>query len=431
MKRIGAVLLAVLFSGSAGAGIGAQEAAEDPFSDEALFGGGESLVAEAGETTANAAESLLVSESVKIGGTFTMSIEGEGDPAGPFVPATELGADIFADARPSDDFRVFVKGALTYPFQDESEAKITEAFADLVPLSGVFVRAGKQTANWGVGYYFSPANLLNLDRIDPEDPEAELTGPLAIKAQAPVGTSNYYGYLLVREKSDGESLALAPKLEKVFGSTEFSLGGLYEQDKPWATMAAATGKLGDADVFGEFVLRGNEDKVFIVEDSGSPSGISTETREREIFPQATVGFSWSWDDDLNRLGIILRSQYYYNGLGYEDPTALREHRDAVRALFASGAVAFEDLAERGRHYGAGSLAFTDILDSEVGLAFFWFGNLADESGKTSAAISWDRLDHLRLSAAYTYSYGAEGSEYAASGPASSVSLKLTVTESTF
>ena len=431
MKRIGAALLALLFAGLVVAGLGAQEAAEEPFTDEALFGGGENLVTEGGDSKTNAAESLLVSESVKIGGKFTMVLEGEGDSAGSFVPSTELGADIYADARPSDDFRVFVKGALTYPFQEASEAKITEAFADLVPLPGVFVRAGKQTANWGVGYYFSPANLLNLERVDPEDPEAELTGPLAIKAQVPSGTSNYYGYLLVREKSDGESLAFAPKLEKVFGSTEVSFGGLYEQDKPWATMATATGKLGDTDVFTELVFRGNEDKVFIVERPSSPSGITTEAREREVFTQSTVGFSWSWDDDLNRLGIILRAQYYYNGLGYEDTSTIREHRAAVRALLASEAIAFEDLAERGRHYGAASLSFTDILDSELGVSFFWLGNLADESGRTIATISWDRLDHLRLSAAYTYSYGTEGSEYAASGPESSVTLKLTVTEGTF
>lgn len=431
------MLIATLFAAVAAAGAAAEEA-DDPFSDDALFGGEEALVTKDDGAADNGAASLLVSEAVKIGGSFTFSIESESDPeawgkddGASFEPSTELGVDVFADARPSEDFRVFVKGVLDYPFQGESDLSIKEAFADLIPLAGVYVRAGKQTANWGVGYFFSPANLLNLERVDPEDPEAELAGPLAVKAQVPVGTSNYYGYLLVRETEAGESFAFAPKLERVFGSTELSLGGIYEEDAPWAAMASATGKLGDFDLFLEGVLRGNEEKLFLVENSESPAGVSTETRSRELFPQATVGFSWTWDDDMKRLGIILRGQYYYNGLGYEDTTAIREHRDAVRALLASDAIAFEDLAERGQHYGAASLAFTDILDSEVGVSLFWFGNLADESGRTTATLSWDRLDHLKLSAAYTYAYGSEGSEYAAAGPASSVTLKLTVTEGTF
>ena len=47
---------------------------------------------------------------------------------------------------------------------------LSELFADFDVDNRVFVRAGKQTVNWGVGTFFSPANLINLDEIDPEDP---------------------------------------------------------------------------------------------------------------------------------------------------------------------------------------------------------------------------------------------------------------------
>jgi hypothetical protein len=431
------ILLAALVAASLAAGAAAEEA-DDPLSDDALFGGEEALVTKNDGDAADGASSLLVSESVKVGGTFTFTIESESDPdawgergGDSFTPTTELGVDVFADARPSEDFRVFVKGVLDYPFHGESDMAIKEAFADLIPAAGVYVRAGKQTANWGVGYFFSPANLLNLERVDPENPEAELTGPLAVKAQVPVGTSNYYGYLLIRETEAGETFAFAPKLERVFGSTELSLGGIYEEDAPWAAMASATGKLGGFDLFVEGVLRGNEDKVFLVEDSGSTAGVSTETHSRELFPQATVGFSWSWDDDEGRLGISLRGQYYYNGLGYADSSVVADRRDVAAALLASGALTPEDLAERDRHYAAASLGFSDIMDSEIGVSFFWLGNLGDRSGRASATVTWDGPEHLKLSAAYERSYGAEGSEYASGGPASAVVLKLAVTEATF
>ena len=426
-------------------------AQEEGLSDEELFGGGTEIVTEAaagspplpgapgvGTTGNDAAGSLLRSESVKIGGTFSMSLEGTGNPdawgSNPLeylAPSVLLGTDLFADARPDDNFRVFVKGSLEYPAGGEAELELKEAFADFMPAEGVFVRAGKQTANWGVGAFFSPANLLDLAPIDPEDPEAELPGPLAVKVQVPAGTTNWYAYALLEDAASGGSLALAPKVEWVLGSAEFGLGGLWADGGPWAAMATCSGKVGDLDVFAEAVLRGNEDKRFVIADASVPSGISFETRPDGLFPQATAGFLWSWDDEEGRLGVSFRAQYYYNGLGYEDASVLEEHAPQVRSLVMTGVLSPDDLLQRSRHYGAANLGFSELLGSDAGASLFWIGNFADASGRVKTTATWAGLDHAKLSAAWTWSYGVAGSEFAPAGSVSSVSLMIALTQGTF
>ena len=436
------------------------EGEDDLFSDEALFGGTEEILVEvespaAGGAPENASLSLLKAETVKIGGSFSFELEGTGDPEtwesdplGYLTPSVGLGVDFYADARPDENFRVFVKGRMDWKPVDSGDGSATEgstegssvgtaefqlkeAFADFMPVSGVFMRAGKQTANWGVGWFFSPANLLDLATKDPENPEAFLPGPLAVKVQVPVSTENYYAYALLDDAVNGGAIALAPKAEWVIGSTEIGLGTLWQQDAPWAAMTTISGKLGDLDVFAEAVLRGNEDKVFVVADASSPTGVSVETREDEVFVQGTTGFAWTWDDEEGRLGLALRAQYFYNGLGYEDPSILSDEPMGVGGLLASGLIGVEDLSWRSRHYGAASLALMDIAGSDLGLSLFWLGSLFDGTGRTSVTLSWDGLDRLRLSAGYTYSYGAERSEFAPLGNGSSVSLKLSLTQGTF
>jgi len=171
--------------------------------------------------------------------------------------------------------------------------------------------------------------------------------------------------------------------------------------------------------------------VFVVANSTSPIGVSTETREDNLFVQGTTGFAWTWDDEEGRLGLALRAQYFYNGLGYEDPSILSDEPMGIASLLASKLISMDDLSWRSRHYGAASLALMDILSSDTGLSLLWLGSLFDGTGRASATLSWDGLDRFRLSARYTYSYGAERSEFAPLGKGSSVSLKLSLTQGTF
>jgi hypothetical protein len=434
---IPALIALVLLVAASVPRVSAQDTVGGELSDDELFGG-ESLVTQADDNTGDASAALLKSETVKLGGRFFMDMEGSGEPdawgddiSTYLAPEVALGFDLYMDARPDEDLRIFVKGRAEYPFQDDGDYELREAFADIVPVPGLFVRSGKQTANWGVGYFYSPANLLNTQRVDPEDPEAELTGPLAVKIQLPLGTDNYYLYSILDEAADGGPVELAPKAEWVVGNAEFSLGGTWMPESPWALMATLSATLAGVDLFGEIVLRGDEDKRWVILDSSSPTGVSVETRPDELFPLATAGFSWSWTDDRNRADLGLRAQYYYNGLGYEDPGILSGHDMAVKALLMSGALETTDMVERGRHYGGAMATVSDILDSGFGMTLSWLGNMVDGSGKGGLAISWDGWDRMLLSVAFDYRYGEEGDEFTPLGPVPTLALRLSFHGVTF
>lgn len=410
---------------------------DDLFGDD-LFGGTEPLVSQLQETDVDSAADLLTQDRVKLGGELRLDVQASTQPesweagsASLVEPAIDLAMDMYVDARPAETLRVFARGTLSYPFAEASDYRIKEVFADIEPFPGTFVRAGLQTLNWGVGYFFSPANLLDLKAIDPEDPEARLPGRLAIRAQMPVGVDNYYAYALLDDAAEGGSVGLAGKTELVLGSMELGLGALWQPDAPQAAMATLTGRLGDVDLFGETALRWNEDKVFVVADALQPSGISTETREDTLFVQGTAGFSWSWKEELGRLGVALRAQYYYNGLGYADQALISGNLPAIKSLAVSGILTMDDMLERGRHYGAARLGLSDIGGSEAGASAFWLGNLVEGSGKLSLGANYEGQKNVRLSLAYTIFYGPSGSEFTGSGQTSSIDLKLSLTGLTF
>ena len=408
-------------------------------SEDDMFAGASPLVNDGTSAKADTVDGLLKTDAIKIGGSFALEAGARGNPEdwkegmnadSIAVPFTSSSVNLFADARPAEDYRFYAKGKMNYT-PALTTFELREAFADIQPLEGLSVRAGKQTANWGVGYFFSPGNLLDLQAINPEDPTAERTGPLAVRLQKSAKTDNYYAYFLLEDASNGGAVGIAPKAEWLLGSAEVSLGGLWENDKPWAATTSVTFPLSSLDFFAEATVRGNEDKVFIIENSLSPIGVTTETRSARVFPFATGGFSWSKTDDQNRGDISLRAQYYYNGEGYLDPSLLQDKSASVGLLLAQKKISIDDLRERGQHYGAAMLSVSNILNSDAGVTFFWLGSLSDGSGKTSVTASWDRLTHVRMSLAYEYTYGEKGSEYAFNGPVPSVTLKVSLTQGTF
>ena len=90
-----------------------------------------------------------------------------------------------------------------------------------------FLRGGKHTIAWGVGYFFSLAGVLNLTAIDQEDPDAEREGPVSLRVNLPIDFHNLYLYVLADPADGGVQLAAAPKAEVVLGGTEIGIGTFY------------------------------------------------------------------------------------------------------------------------------------------------------------------------------------------------------------
>ena len=140
------------------------EAADEETSgfEEELFGeadDGDATFIREGTSTAGIDTSLLVSESVEIGGKYSFSASSSWN-IEDFPDFTEgsasvdLSATLFFDARPSEDFRVFGETTISYPFDKGGGARefddvfhVDELFSDFNWNETFFFRGGKHTIN--------------------------------------------------------------------------------------------------------------------------------------------------------------------------------------------------------------------------------------------------------------------------------------------
>ena len=388
----------------------------DPSDEESLFSDDGGIVTDVEENpAANPTEDLLTSEAVVIGGRFGVSVEGNLDiGAGGETTfssgVADLSTRLFLDARPNSDLRVLAKGDLGYSTASGAAFELAELFADTDLDNTVFVRAGKQTINWGVGYFYSPANLINLERVDPENPGEELAGPAALRAQVPFGTDNLTGYVLTDDLNEDLNLSAAARYETLLLGFEVTTGGIAEAGGAWAVMGTASGSALGVSVFAETVLEGNLDKVFVVGDDTAPSGLGT-TESESLFVSGTLGGRYTFTTDDELFSVTATAQYFFNGKGYEDPSVLTDNPGAVAALVGSGALSPGDLLERGRHYLGSNVLAPDVGDTGLSPSVLWLANLSDGSGLVNVGVDYAPNDYLTPRVGYRYTYGAAGSEY--------------------
>ena len=301
VRRVRAAAAILLVLALAGGVAGAQAIDTD---EEALFGSpdedtsdlfdsdlfdsdlldGEVLVTEP-EAAPDAAAEPAAPPPVEIGGSYRFSLTGEAHWASPADLADEplqpdshratvdLGATVFLDARPADDFRVFGKVDLSYPFSTDAAAQPAREFDDVVSVKelfsdfsigdALFLRGGKHTIAWGVGYFFSPADVLNLTAIDPEDPDAEREGPVSLRANLPIDFHNLYLYAIADPVDGGVQLAAAPKAEVVLDGAEVGVGAYFHPERVPRAMLTLTTSLLELDLFAELEGSLGSDRRFV------------------------------------------------------------------------------------------------------------------------------------------------------------------------
>jgi len=373
-----------------------------------LFGG--DLLVEVEEDAGALApeEALLVQDRLAVGGSYSFNLQATrpflDGKAGDTSLSGNLGTQVYLDARPDPNFRLFAKAGISYalsekltpPREEHLEVKLQELFADFNYDNKVFFRAGKQNVKWGVGYFFSPADIINIGRIDPLDPEAEREGPAALKIHYPKGSSNYYLYALFDDVKELQDLALAPKMEFVAGKTEFGLGAFYQRGKHPRLMATVSSSFGEVGFFGEAVLSFGSDRGFL-----EPKGPVYEVVQKDgLFVQATAGGMYRYQDRDGRLDLAATLQYYFLG---------------SLALMGSG-----------RHYLAASLTWNRIFGSKLTASTLVLANLSDQWGLVSATLRLPSHGKFSPSVGIRSTFGAPGTEYGAAGRAVTVYAAVSV-----
>jgi len=369
--------------------------------------------------------SFLESSNVDIGGQF--SLAGGIDWRKPSTKNLYYSAmmRLTLDARPDKDYRVFAKMDTAYPFvasgtdsimDFNGAVSVKELFADVSWNQAVYLRAGKQTIAWGVGRYFSPADVLNLTPIDIEDPDAERFGPVALKVNIPFKLNSFYAYIIANDISSASDLAYASKAELLLGETEFALAGFYRQGLAPRGIVMVTFPFGDLDCYTETVAAWGSDKTFL----DGLGGTYTDTSH--LFFQTTAGFGYKYTDPLENWNVAAAGQFWYNGDGYDDPSLARIPKTSP--LRSSGVILDGDLVHPDKYYAVANLGLSDIYKSGVGVSVLWYGALAGATGKVIPSLSMVVSEDLTTSLRVPILYGAMGAEYSPYGNVVTPTLEI-------
>ena len=384
-------------------------------SDEELFGEGSSMLSTPADSSKDiAGASLETTKALVFGGDITLvqSLDPWSGTLRQSRGSLQQNLGLNFDARPTDTFRVH--GRSRYTIADsvmDGTFSLQELFVDLSWNRSVLVRAGKQAANWGLGRWWSPADILSLEPIDQSDPSALRSGPVAIKASVPLGLGQASAYATTQGAANAGQVGLAGRCEFVLGDSEFGLGGYWRGDgavKPRLVGTASLRFLG-IDWYGEAVgSLGSETQVV-----GSNSGIPVISQAEGPLFQGAAGFSWRYSDSEGRGDLAANGEYYYNGHGAADPSAYAALSSQFPTLVKSGALYPGALMGYGRQYAGLALSAEDLWASKLGLDADWRSNLSEASGYARAAAVYEPVSDLRLEAGGEAWYGGAGSEYPA------------------
>ncbi|HUW71051.1 MAG TPA: hypothetical protein VMX33_12545 [bacterium] len=463
--QLAIVVCSLLAAFSLAATVSAQDAA--PVNEDDLFGSGDMVETITESSQGSAVKDLLTTDTVRVGGSLTGTVTTTwqwNDPwsngltlSDSYGLTPELSALLFFDGRPSESTRFYGSVKSAWPFMaktavldssgtktgdtvDVPNLQVFELFSDFSWNDSLYMRFGKQTINWGVGYFYSPANIMNLQQIDPTDPTAQLEGPVALRAMVPIkGTQhNIWGYAVFDSATmKPEDTALAAKAELVFGGWELGLGGYYKKDDPIRGMVTAVGSIRDISLFGEATVSRGSSRTWVTEVTTDPltNFITTTTDDTSLFFKGTAGFRYSNSTD----NWSLLAQYLYDGEGYSNTD--REARieeaynneDAIKATLGPNADTLFStflkglILNSGRHYAALSFSKSKFLTDDLTVSLFAMGNLSDFSVYIKPSLSYAFFDGLSMSLSPFFAFGFDSGEYVVLNDGRAVGITVVMT----
>ena len=366
-----------------------------------------------------------------------------------------IGANLFFDARPVQDLKLYGKFIFEFPFEKNLNGKISVP-KSLVPPNGVdipvsvngspnfkiwelytdfstkdiaFFRFGKHTVKWGTGYFYSPADVINISRIDPQKPTEDREGPVSLRTHIVIPKTQYniWLYLLPdTETFKPQYTAGAAKAEFVFGDWELGVGGWYRYEKAPRFITTLSGSIaGKVAVFAEGVFAWGSDYTYYKNDTT----LTPYTVKNKPFFQATLGGSYSNADSHTMLAF----QYYYNGFGYANTKAADNITDtAVAALKSQNFTdpslkKYENIAamgNRGQHYIAFTISQNKIGTEDLTANLFQQFAISELEGLTTLSLNWKIFKFVQMSTGPIFSYPLSPASHSKGSIGYNLSFKL-------
>ena len=132
---------------------------------------------------------------------------------------------------------------------------INEIFVDVNFGRRVYFRLGKQVLKWGVGYLWTPTDLVNIEKKNILDSSQVRQGSYGIKVHVPFGTrANIYSFINMNNARHLSDISMANKVEVLFLNTEMALSVLLKNHNVPVYGFDFTSRLLTLDLHGEATL---------------------------------------------------------------------------------------------------------------------------------------------------------------------------------
>ena len=357
-----------------------------------------------------------------------------------------IGANLFFDARPIQDLKLYGKFLFEFPCEKNWNGavsigkeqlqpalqglfpnglaapvsvngspnfKIWELYTDFSTKDIAFFRFGKHTVKWGTGCFYSPADVINISRIDPQKPTEDREGPVSLRTHIVIPKTQYniWLYLLPdTETFKPQYTAGAAKAEFVFGDWELGVGGWYRYEKAPRFITTLSGSIaGKVAVFAEGVFAWGSDYTYYKNDA-------------TLTPYSNADSH-----------TMLAFQYYYNGFGYANTKAADNITDtAVAALKSQNFTdpslkKYENIAamgNRGQHYIAFTISQNKIGTEDLTANLFQQFAISELEGLTTLSLNWKIFKFVQMSTGPIFSYPLSPSSHSKGSIGYNLSFKL-------
>ncbi len=309
--------------------------------------------------------------------------------------------------------------------KDITNYQINEFFLDTNVNNKIYFRTGKQVLKWGTGYFWNPTDLINIDRKTFLDMDKVTEGTFGEKIQIPFGVKrNIYFFIGGNEAAKVSDISLAGKYEWLIGETEMSISAWGKGEHKPVYGYDFTSRVGDVSIRGEVSVAPGDNPEQLILDYDTLK----QTAGDEWVPQASLGFTKSFDNGNYKDRISLTGEFYYNGNGYEKNIFSRiaqidneENRKSIKAEYIGK---YYKPYMNSKYYFAFFTSVYKFIKPELTLNINGITNLVDDSSSLTTGLSYTpALTDLTLECSITGFIGDENTEATYSGKGYLLTLK--------
>ncbi|MGA2141207.1 MAG: hypothetical protein ABSG94_02195 [Brevinematales bacterium] len=361
-----------------------------------------------------------------------------------WFPVTE--ANLLLDVRLTQGIKAFANVQATYIPVNSSAAQaltgqaasptntstsnvttlnLQELFLDANINNAVYFRAGKQVLQWGVGNYWSPSDLINIQKESFQALSGSysqyIEGVYGLKAHIPFGTSaNLYGFVNMNGVSEPQNLAFSGKAEFLINPVEISAAiWAKENYHPVYALDLTTRLFNWVDFKGEASFADSDTTPYYSTASNTAAGYGPATYNpyyisNQLVSKVAIGFTKTFDWELSdRISVTV--EFYYKSDGYTqnyltNSTFLNSIQES---MFTTGQTAYT-MSDFYAYNWLFTGSLNEFIDQNLTLSVTAVGNFVDYSYEVGSTLSWNPVYDFTINLSFFGYIGDVNTEYTVS-----------------